>query len=312
MAVVTSGRAPADNGFFGPGSITWRVHTNPAILVGALRALMIQALHPLAMAGVAQYSDFRTNPLKRLRGTARYVHTVVFGDRQTARAAAESVKKLHQRVRGVDPITGREFSASDPETLLWVHCVEIHSFLAAYRAYGGHLTRAEQDRYLAEQVTSAELIGIPREMVPDSVDAYRAYFASVLPRLCCGADAAATIAFVRRPRLPGSWPHRAAMFPSAYTLGRAAVALVPRTLRPMAGLPDRGPADVSAALAVVLASRALLMALQVRPMASWVEHELQHFLGIGPLPAAARSHQRREAFAPSLPSPAALFDRLQA
>ena len=123
---------------------------------------------PRAMAGVAQYSDFRKNPLKRLRGTSAYVAALVFGDREAALAAVSRVKALHARVRGIDPVTKKEFSADDPETMLWVHCVEIHSFMAAYRAYAGHLTLAERDRYLAEQAIAAELIGVPSEIVPRS------------------------------------------------------------------------------------------------------------------------------------------------
>src|SRR3954453_20618462 len=173
-----------DDGLFGPGSVTWRIHANPVMIVGGLRALMIQALHPLAMAGVAQHSDFRNDPLRRLHGTARYVEAVTFGDRARAEDAADPVKRIHQPGKGVDTVTGQRYSADDPETMVWVHCVEIHSFLAAYRAYSGRIDRADQDRYLAEQVAAAELLDLPRDMVPDSVDAYRAYFADMLPRLC--------------------------------------------------------------------------------------------------------------------------------
>ncbi|MCW5838000.1 MAG: DUF2236 domain-containing protein, partial [Labilithrix sp.] len=223
--------------FFEPDSVSWRVIGHPVALVGGMRALIVQTMHPLAMAGVAAYSDFRADPLKRLRGTSAYVASVVFGDRATALAAVARVKKLHARVRGVDPVTGRPFSADDPETMLWVHCTEIHSFLAAYRAYAGHLTRAERDRYLAEQVVAAELIGVPRAMVPDSVEAYRAYFAGVRPRLCVSAEAAETIDFIVRPRLSARTPLDLRL--AATLFGPAAAALVPRDLRRLAGLPDR-------------------------------------------------------------------------
>src|SRR5947209_13662345 len=176
-----------ESGLFGPNSVTWKVHAHPVLLVGGLRALMIQALHPLAMAGVAQYSDFRSDPLRRLRGTARYVHAVTFGDTTTAQEAADRVKRIHLAVHGTDPVTGQRFAASDPELLLWVHCVEVHSFLAGVRAYGYRLSGDEQDRYLAEQVAAAELIGIRRDRVPDSRIGYREYFADMLPRLCTGA-----------------------------------------------------------------------------------------------------------------------------
>ena len=274
--------APAvDAGFFGPGSVTWKIHANPVMLVGGLRALLIQALHPLAMAGVAQHSDFRVDPAKRLRGTVRYVHTVVYGSKPAARAAAARIQRIHEHVRGVDPVTGRAYDASDPELLTWVHCVEVHSFLAAYRAYGGRLTRTERDQYLAEQVTAGELIGIPRARVPASVDAFRAFFAERLPQLCSSANAAETIAFVRRPTLPGlPWWRELALAPGARTLGQAATALVPRSLRPMAGLPPRGPRDLPAAAAVILASQALLATRFIPPLGDAVTGRVRRAFGI--------------------------------
>jgi uncharacterized protein (DUF2236 family) len=279
----------SERGLFGPKSVTWKVHAHPVLIVGGLRALMIQALHPLAMAGVAQYSDFRSDPLRRLRGTARYVHAVTFGDAATARAAADRVKRIHLAVRGTDPVTGRRFAASDPELLLWVHCVEVHSFLAGVRAYGYRLSAGEQDRYLAEQVAAAELIGIPRDRVPDSRATYRAYFAEMLPRLCTSAEAAATIDFVRRPSLPDRRLQIAAA-PALRVLGQAATALVPRSLRPIAGVPEPGPGDLPARAAVVVASRALLESRRL-PWLGWrIEAPMRRaLLGVGGYPQAARA-----------------------
>lgn len=253
-----------DQGLFGPGSVTWRVHAHPVMIVGGLRALLIQSLHPHAMAGVAQHSDYRGDPLRRLRQTARYVATVTYGDTAQAREAGARVRRVHRRVHGIDPVTGTRYSAEDPETLLWVHCVEVHSFLAAYRAYGGRMPSRERDRYLAEQVAAAELVGIPREIVPDSTQAYRDYFERMLPRLCTSADTAATIAFVRDPTMPTTpLPARIALGPAFRLLGRAAVALVPRSLRPIAGLPAPGPGDLPAAAAVATAANAVAVALAV-------------------------------------------------
>jgi uncharacterized protein (DUF2236 family) len=162
MAVTSPAAAPQHDGLLGPDSVAWRVIGHPAALVGGLRALIVQSLHPLAMAGVAEHSDFRARPLARLRGTAYYVGATCFGDRATAEAAAATVRRIHRHVRGIDPVTGQPYSADDPETALWVHTVEWHSFLAAYRAYGGRLSAAEQDRYLAEGARIAALLGVPR------------------------------------------------------------------------------------------------------------------------------------------------------
>jgi len=242
---TTDRRAPQADRFFEPNSISWKVVGHPVALIGGMRALIVQTLHPLAMAGVAQHSDFRADPLKRLRGTSAYVASVVFGDRATAIAAAERVKKIHTRVKGTDPVTGKAYAANDPETMLWVHCTEIHSFLAAYRAYAGELTMAERDRYLREQVVAAELIGIPRSMVPDSTAAYREYFKSMRPQLCMSDEAAATIDFIVRPQMMASKQRPSLDLRLAGRIfGPAAAALVPQELRRLTGLPNRSPTDV--------------------------------------------------------------------
>ena len=166
------------------------------------------------MAGVAQHSNYLEDPMGRLRRTARYVSTVTFGTHAEAEAAAQIVRGVHKHVHGTDPVTGRRYSASDPATMVWVHCVEVHSFLAAYRAYARPLSRADQDRYLAEQVEAAVLLGTPRARVPDSVDAYRDYFASVRHELCTSPEAEAAIGFVRRPSLPDLPPAERAAAPA--------------------------------------------------------------------------------------------------
>jgi uncharacterized protein (DUF2236 family) len=241
------------------------------------------------MAGVAQYSDFRADPLRRLHGTAGYVHTVTFGTAEEAHEAAARVKRLHKRVKGIDPVTGQRFSAEDPETLLWVHCAEIHSFLASYRAYGGRLSDADQDRYLSEHVAAAELIGIPVEMVPASRAEYREYFAAMLPKLCTSAEAAATIDFVRKgdiPPVPGV-PLQAAVRIAFGTIRQAAVALMPRSLRAIAGLPDPGRRALPAAAAVTIGARAIVASQLVPGLGGLVEGQIATVLGLGKAPAGA-------------------------
>src|ERR1700760_447793 len=98
---------PADDGFFGPASITWRVNADLSAPVSGLRALLLQALHPLAMAGVDQHSQWRDDPGGRFASTSAYVLTTTYGDRAAARAAAARVRKIHEWVRGVDPVTGQ-------------------------------------------------------------------------------------------------------------------------------------------------------------------------------------------------------------
>ena len=170
-------------------------------IVGGLRALIIQSLHPLAMAGVAQHSDYRNRSLDRLRRTAYYVSATTFGDLEAAHAAARRVKHVHRKVRGVDPVTGRPYSADDPVTQLWVHCVEWHSFLAVYRAYAGGLSDEDADRYIAEGVRIAALLDVPEDTVPASVAEMREYFARVRPELRMSEYAHDAIRFVISPPL---------------------------------------------------------------------------------------------------------------
>src|ERR1700712_3396431 len=105
----------ADPGIYGPGSVTWRVHADPLLGLGGLRALYLQAIHPLAMAGVAAHSDFRADPWGRLFRTAQYIGTVTYGTTLEARRAAARVRGVHRTVQGIEPVSGRPYRASDPE-----------------------------------------------------------------------------------------------------------------------------------------------------------------------------------------------------
>jgi uncharacterized protein (DUF2236 family) len=254
------------DGYLGPDSVAWKVIGHPVSLVGGLRALIVQSLHPLAMAGVVQHSDFARRPLDRLRRTAYYVTATTFGDRATADAAAAHVRRVHRKVRGTDPVTGRAYSADNAHTQLWVHCVEWHSFLAAYRAYGGRLTASEQDRYIAEGAAVAPLVGVPESIVPRSVAEQRDYFASVRDELVFSESAREAIRFVVSPPLtrdllPFQIPIR--------LVARAAVAIVPRDLRRMARIDQPRLID-NATVAAVRPAAALLTLPLVRDAPSLV------------------------------------------
>lgn len=218
-----------DLGLFGPDSVTWRIHADPSMLVGGIRALLVQALHPLAMAGVAQHSDYQDDPWGRLQRTVDYVVTTTFADTATALAAGDRVRAVHGRVRGVDPVTTRPYRADDPELLLWVHAVEVHSFLAAYRRYGGLLSRADADRYLAEMVAAAELVGLQRIQVPASTEDLRAYLHGVRT-LALTPAAREAMGRILSPPMP--LPLR----PFWTVPTTAAVALLPRRARELYGL----------------------------------------------------------------------------
>lgn len=190
---------PADDGFFGPGSVTWRSGGDLSAPVAGLRALMLQALHPLAMAGVDQHSDWREDPVGRLAATSGYLATVSFGEKAAAERVAARVRKIHTKVTGVDAVTGRTYAASDPALLLWVHTALVDSNLVARSLFGAALAQADADRYVAEMVVAAELVGVPLEMVPASVAQLASYIDSVRPELTCTPAASDSMAFLLDP-----------------------------------------------------------------------------------------------------------------
>jgi uncharacterized protein (DUF2236 family) len=189
----------ADDGFFGPASVAWRVSANLASPVAGLRSLLMQALHPLAMAGVDQHSGWRRDPVGRLAATSAYLATVTFGERAVAEQAAARVRRIHDHVRGVDAVTGRRYAAGDPALLLWVHAAQVDSVLAAGSLVGTALSAADSDRYVAEMVAAAELVGVPRPLVPASVAELERYVASVRPGLSCTPAAAESMAYLLDP-----------------------------------------------------------------------------------------------------------------
>jgi uncharacterized protein (DUF2236 family) len=170
---------PVDDGLFGPRSVVWRLHRDRGFPLAGIRSLMLQALHPLAMAGVAQHSDWRRDPLGRLAATSEYVLTVTYGNRAAALAAAARVRAVHVHVRGVDDETGLDYRAEDPALLLWVHAAMVDSILRVAERYGRALPAGDADRYVAEMVSFAEIVGVPREQVPAGAAELAEYLASV-------------------------------------------------------------------------------------------------------------------------------------
>jgi uncharacterized protein (DUF2236 family) len=195
---------PADDGFFGPASVTWRMSTDLSGVIAGLRSLLTQALHPLAMAGVDQHSDWREDPVGRLAATAAYVSTVTFGERAAAEQVSARVRRIHEHVRGVDPVTGRPYAAGDPGLLLWVHAAMVDSVIAASNLFGAGLSAQDSDRYVAEMATAAELIGGAADAIPRSVADLERYLASVRPELRCTPAASESMAYLLDP--PGLDP----------------------------------------------------------------------------------------------------------
>jgi uncharacterized protein (DUF2236 family) len=231
---------PADDGFFGPASVTWRVSSDLSSTVAGLRALLVQALHPLAMAGVDQHSGWRRDPVGRLAATSSYLATVSFGERAAAERAAARVRRIHEHVSGTDPVTGRPYAASDPALLLWVHAALVDSSVAACQLFGTPLSAADSDRYVAEMAVAAELVGVPGALVPSSLAGLRRYLASVRPELRCTPAAAESVAYLLDP--PGLDPGIAEIWQD---IRDGAIAATPGWAREMYGY--RTPADLTPA-----------------------------------------------------------------
>jgi len=190
---------PADDGFFGPASVTWRISADAGRPVAGLRALMLQALHPLAMAGVDQHSNWRSDPVGRLAATSGYLATISFGDRAAAERAAARVRRVHEHITGTDTITGGRYAASDPALLLWVHATLVESGIVAARVFGSPMSPQDGDGYVAEMVAAAELVGIPAGLVPASFGDLESYLAATLPELRCTPAAAESMAYLLDP-----------------------------------------------------------------------------------------------------------------
>lgn len=148
------------NALYPPGSVIWRVHGDvTTMMIGGVAALLLQMLHPAALAGVWEHSTFRDDMLGRLRRTARFVAVTTFGDRRDADVAIARVRHVHEHVRGVLP-SGEPYAASDPRLLAWVHVCEAIGFLDAWIAFGErHMSRADQDTYFAEVGRIATALG---------------------------------------------------------------------------------------------------------------------------------------------------------
>ncbi|WP_205854071.1 oxygenase MpaB family protein [Phenylobacterium kunshanense] len=171
-----------DTGLFGPDSACWKVHGDlTSMMVGGIAALYLQMLHPGALAGVWDHSDFRKDMLGRLRRTARFIAGTTYGDRAEAQGLIDRVRGIHAQVSGTLP-DGGAYSADDPDLLTWVHVAEVSSFLAAYLRYVDPAFPAEaQDRYYRETAEVARRLGATD--VPESRGEVAAYLEAVRPQL---------------------------------------------------------------------------------------------------------------------------------
>ena len=213
---------PGDAGWFGPGSTIWAVHADAATLVGGVRALLVQAMHPTVLTGFDQHSDYRSDPESRLQRTAAFVTVTTFGTSEQAERACQRVRRAHAPVRGSTP-TGAAYDASDPDLLGWVHLALADSLAVSVQRLGR--TSFDLDGYLADTAVVGERLGAAH--VPHDRAGLAAAWAHYRPQLARTAETATAHRFLLDPPLPLHLrgPYR--------VVAAAAAATLPGDLRPL-------------------------------------------------------------------------------
>ncbi|MGY4823677.1 oxygenase MpaB family protein [Stutzerimonas chloritidismutans] len=221
---------PGDPGLFGPESVCWRVHGDfTSMMVGGISALLLQALHPLALSGVWDHSNFREDLLGRLRRTGQFISATTFGSHADADRLIKRVKRIHAGVSGTAP-DGRPYAASDPDLLTWVHVAEVSSFLKSHLRYlNPDLPPAEQDRYYAEVALIAERLGAGD--VPRSRAQIEAYLERTSPQLRSDERALEILQILRTAPAPSPL-----LRPFGTLMLHAGVELLPEWVQEMLGL----------------------------------------------------------------------------
>lgn len=249
-----------DTGLFGPESVTWRVHADPSMLLGGFRSLLLQAVHPLVMAGFDANSVFRSDPWGRLRRTGDFIATTTYGDRAEAERAGARLRRRHARLAGgVEPETGRAYHVDDPDLLRWVHCTEVESFLSTYRRSGGTLAPGDADRYVAEMRAAATLVGLDPDTVPATEAEIGDYYREVQPELHVTEVARRNALWSLAPPMPAWVALVTPARPSWAGLITLSAALLPRWARRLYGLPGWVTTDATASLAARTVRQSLLL-----------------------------------------------------
>jgi uncharacterized protein (DUF2236 family) len=258
-----------DEGYFGPRSVSWQVHREVTVLFGGARAMLMQAAHPSVIAGANQTGMYERNPWKRLQRTLVLQYALTFGTRDEAHAAADRINDVHERINGVDPVTGRRYDATDPPLLLWVHACLVESALLFERLTVGRLDDAGRQRFHEEQMLAAELVRLPRDLIPPTVPELEEYIAAtVRSGELVVTDAARSVAgLFLDPPPDAQWR------PVLRTVARLAFGTLPPEVRAGYQLPRR-PAERAirhATFAVMRAGRPLLPAKfrYIAPYQSW-------------------------------------------
>ena len=240
----------ADLGYFGPDSVSWQVHREVTVLFGGARAVLMQAAHPLVIAGARETGFYERNPWRRLQRTLILTYTITFGSRAEADAAAERINEVHARVKGVDPVTGLPYDGLDHGLLLYVHACLVESALLFEALTVGRLDDRGREAFHREQMLAAEMVRIPRETIPPTVPELRAYLREVYRSGILRASGSA----MRVAALFHDPPPEAEWRPVLKGVSRLAFGTLPPEIRRLYGV-EIGPARRAAMRATFAATR---------------------------------------------------------
>lgn len=262
-----------DLGYFGPESVSWQVHREVTVLFGGARAVLMQAAHPLVIAGARDTGFYERNPWRRLQRTLILTYTITFGTKAEAHAAADKINEVHARIKGVDEVTGLPYDALDPELLLWVHACLVDSALLFEELTIGRLDDEGRQRFHEEQMLVAEMVKVPREIIPPTVPGLREY----VTRVVDGGFLRVTDSARRVADLFRDPPPEAEWRPVLKGVSRLSFATLPPGLREMYGV-RMSPRRRAATRATFAATRALrpLLPSRYRYIAPYQEWRLRH------------------------------------
>lgn len=240
------GRKPRpreDWGLFGPDSPTWKVWSSPTALIAFQRSIIVESFDPFLAAAVHQQNGVRYDATRRFDRTIQYFLTVACGDSRAAVEASEILMRVHARAQGIEPVSGRPYSANDPESQLWIHITGWQSNLLCYERYGGGpLAPAEEQRYWAECAVAAELQTCNPADVPRTRAQVREYYAAMRPRLALSESARVLIDYFlhsqRKVAGTGLWI-------GSHLMAASTVATIPRWMRKLAGIGQSAAVDAA-------------------------------------------------------------------
>jgi uncharacterized protein (DUF2236 family) len=245
--------AALEDGYFGPESMIWKVMSHPAFVIGVQRAAILQAVYPPIAAAVDQHDPV----FVRLREHGRYMGggfdrfrrslniplTAIYGSRAEADAAGAHVRSFHAALRGIEPVSGREYVTSDPDHMLYAGLTSLHSGLVSYEVYGpGRLSEEDRRRFYADAALWLELMGVPSEIIPLTPEDVSAYFDRVNPTLCVTEAGRAQLELLFEPKIGQRLPRdryaleRVALAAPGRLASAAAVVITPRHVRRLVGV----------------------------------------------------------------------------